>query len=1055
MVKCRNFDSLSISASAGCGKTQEMASRMLGMFLSDAENPEKIFNSSVAMTFSRSGAKEIYNRVLELIFDALLKDEIKSLNDSLQKLDFAVPVADKEILLKLLRKLIFAINNLKICTIDSFMSKIVTSYSTELGLPRHVELIGAGEENILKNNVLKTMLLSSDAQQLRSEDEMRDIAMESKKNSYGKASRVYLKDIAESVKDCQRIVDDFPDVKACQYNIDIKKLFPAETIRKAWAVLQDIEINTRYGTCKTRYNMLKKVSEATLDTFFNSEELKSMHEYFEVWENLKTAGKIPQIKKTAFNGDEYMALQILLSYAACILLYQSCVRSEAALNLYRNHQKVYTELFYSKGKITFADLPRLLGNTNNDWTNDIAYRLNNKFANFLIDEFQDTSHLQWHVLNAIFDTRTEDDGRSMFIVGDIKQAIYGWRSGDRRLMGQVTNELNLARKPLDLSYRYGKNICTALNHIFNGESILNAGFFPGTGEAWAKVFKYHTQSDILKYRSLFEAYLSDKGTAKTEIANAYAQVILAKIKEYKIVEEQKSCAILVPTGDNGTALLDVLKDDPEYGKYFMWEGNNKIGNDTLITVLLHLLIYIQHPADTMAKAIVEMLPAAKFLLPDSETEQNKELNYLNQEGFYKYLRNCIQKLKKQNNSTWTPSLKDKESIELFLQSANEFDRSSVSKDAMLFKKYIAEVAHSEEAIGFKIRIMTIHHSKGLTFDHVFTALFNNKHTCIINAREKNIPIAGKSADGQTWMLKSVNSEMLVFDEIKAAWDSKTVEDIFEELCTHYVALSRAKYTMTLLLPHVTKEKNHFADYLAKKLFEENFISGKETFNTFNFDSMKIDDEYRNLPICKEKKAVSSENSPLPAIAFIPQKTNSLSRRRIRPSDGSTIGENNGKKQLFFNLPDADKGKDFGIEIHKFLCTVKDFSELTLPADTDDKLRSEVEKLLKSPEIITVLQDFDECFNELSFDVILGDSYISGCFDRVQIRKDADGRITRAVIVDYKSGKYDSSSEEKRIKYHAQLNLYRKALSQLLLLDINKIECYIIATENALTEKVVL
>ena len=109
--------------------------------------------------------------------------------------------------------------------------------------------------------------------------------------------------------------------------------------------------------------------------------------------------------------------------------------------------------------------------------------------------------------------------------------------------------------------------------------------------------------------------------------------------------------------------------------------------------------------------------------------------------------------------------------------------------------------------------------------------------------------------------------------------------------------------------------------------------------------------------------------------------------------------------------------------------------------------------MKSPDIISVLQDFDECFNELSFDVILGDSYVSGCFDRVQIRKDADGKISRAVIVDYKSGKYDSSSEEKRIKYHAQLNLYRKALSQLLLLDIGKIECYIIATENAFTEKV--
>lgn len=1050
MNKSKNFDSFSISASAGCGKTYKMAIRMLGMFLSDVENPEKIFNSSIAMTFSRSGAKEIYNRILELIFDALFKNEIESLNNDLKQLEFIVPDADREMLLKLLRKLIFAVNDLKICTIDSFMSKIVTSYSTELGLPRKIELTGASEENILKNDVLKTMLLSPGSRQNRSEDEIRDIAMESKKNSYGRASRTYLEDINQSVNNCRRIVDDFPDVTACQFApAAVKKLFPADEIQNAWNVLKNIEIDSRYDTCKERYNMLQKVSGASVDTFFNSAELNTMRKYFAV----RDGGSIPKIKKTEFNDDEYSALQKLLSYAACILLHQSCVRSEAALNLYRNYQQFYADTFYAKGKITFADLPRLLSNKDNDWTYDIAYRLNNKFAHFLIDEFQDTSRLQWHVLSSIFDTNPGNDGRSMFIVGDVKQAIYGWRSGDRRLMGQVTDQLNLTPEPLDLSFRYGKNICTALNHIFDGKSMCQANFFPGTAEAWANIFKPHTQSDTLKYRSLFEAYLCDKSINKSEVADAYAQVILAKIKEYKIIEEQKSCAILVSTAANGTALLDILKNDPVYGRYFMWEGNNKIANDTLITVLLHLLIYIQHPADTMAKAIVEMLPAAKFLLPSSAAEQCRELSYLNQEGFYKYLKNCILKLKEKTGIEWTPSPKDRESIELFLRNADKFDRSSISKDAILFKKYIAEVALSQEAIGYKIRIMTIHHSKGLTFDHVFTALFNNKKTCIINDYEKNIPIAGKSSDGQTWMLNSVNVEMLVFPEIREAWNIKTVEDIFGEFCAHYVALSRAKYTMTLLLPNITTKKNHFADYLAGKLFKENFAVKTQNFDTFNFNSVKIDDEYKDLPVCKAKNAVSPEKSTIPANVFVPQETKSLSRRRIRPSDGSTIGENNGKKQLFFNLPDTGKGKDFGIEIHEFLCTVKDFSKLTFPAGADAKLRSEVEKLLKSPDIISVLQDFDECFNELSFDVILGDSYVSGCFDRVQIRKDADGKITRAVIVDYKSGKYDSSSEEKRIKYHAQLNLYRKALSQLLLLDIGKIECYIIATENALTEKV--
>ena len=439
MDKNKRFDSLSISASAGCGKTQEMASRLLGMFLSDIDNPEKVFNSSIAMTFSRSGAKEIYNRVLELIFDALLNNGIDNLNQSLQKLNFHVPAADRKTLLNLLRKLIFLINDLKICTIDSFMAKIVTSFSTELGLPRRAELTGEGEGKILEANVLKTLLLSNESAQMQSEDEMRDIAMESKKNSYGKSARVYHEDIRISVRNCKKIIDDYPNTEAYQSNIDVKKLFPAEQLQAAWDILKDIPIDT-HESCQTRYNALRKISTAELDTFFNSEELESMRKYFDRWDKIKNRdyGKIPKIKIDKFNEDECTALQILLLYGAYILLNQSCIRSEGALKLYRNYQKIYAESFYSKGKMTFSDLPRILSNSHNDWTYDIAYRLNNRFSHYLIDEFQDTSQMQWHILNSIFGTPDAEDDKSIFIVGDSKQAIYGWRSGDRRPMGEAT-----------------------------------------------------------------------------------------------------------------------------------------------------------------------------------------------------------------------------------------------------------------------------------------------------------------------------------------------------------------------------------------------------------------------------------------------------------------------------------------------------------------------------------------------------------------------------------------------------------------------------------------
>ena len=761
----------------------------------------------------------------------------------------------------------------------------------------------------------------------------------------------------------------------------------------------------------------------------------------------------------------------MLFRSACILLHQSCIRSEGALKLYRSYQDFYTEAFYSKGKMTFNDLPRLLGNSRNDWTYDIAYRLNNKFSHYLIDEFQDTSQIQWHILNSIFGTPDADDDKSLFIVGDIKQAIYGWRSGDRRLMGKVTKlmkqQINLQEKPLDLSYRYGKNICTALNYIFNGESMLNANFFPGTAEAWAKVFKPHAPSDILKYSSLFEAYLPDSSIEDT--AEAFSQVILSKIKEYKIIEKHKSCAILVPTGSYGIELLDILKNNAEYGKYFMWEGNNQIINDKIITVLLHLLIYIQHPADTMAKAVVEMLPAAKSLLPKTPEARIREHNRLCQEGFYKYLKDCILKLKN-NSVSWTPDFKNMESIELFLRNANDFDRSSVNKDALLFKKYIANVTHSEEAVGYKIRIMTIHHSKGLTFDHVFAAFFKGRHSANTRLREKNIPIAGRYQNQaqNNWMLNSVNNEILVFPELAAAWDSFTVESIFEDFCTHYVALSRAKHTMTVLLPTlnndkckkmlkgkklVTESSYTFADYLTDKLFISDFDVQEEVFGgEYPFRSMKIND-ISELPLVPASKAATKKTDY--KLNFKAQKSDSPHRRRIRPSDGTNEDENeneNGKK-LFFNLPSPQKGKDFGIELHEFLCSIKDFSNFSYPDNISTEVKTEVEKILANNEIKNLLNDFDKCFNELSFDVILNDYYVSGCFDRVQLKYGSDGKISHAVIIDYKSGKYNKSNIEKRTRYHNQLNLYREALSQLLMFDITKIKCFIIATAEAFSEEV--
>ena len=69
----------------------------------------------------------------------------------------------------------------------------------------------------------------------------------------------------------------------------------------------------------------------------------------------------------------------------------------------------------------------------------IDYRLDCQLDHWLLDEFQDTSDLQWAVLHNLLDEILQDDSgrRSLFYVGDVKQSIYRWRGGNPRLFGAI------------------------------------------------------------------------------------------------------------------------------------------------------------------------------------------------------------------------------------------------------------------------------------------------------------------------------------------------------------------------------------------------------------------------------------------------------------------------------------------------------------------------------------------------------------------------------------------------------------------------------------------
>ena len=96
------------------------------------------------------------------------------------------------------------------------------------------------------------------------------------------------------------------------------------------------------------------------------------------------------------------------------------------------------------GRLTFSDLPVLLAPRTGQpilgvGQLNLEYRLDGAFDHWLLDEFQDTSTVQWHVVENLIDEVAQDpDGsRTFFCVGDQKQSIYQWRGGDPQLVDRV------------------------------------------------------------------------------------------------------------------------------------------------------------------------------------------------------------------------------------------------------------------------------------------------------------------------------------------------------------------------------------------------------------------------------------------------------------------------------------------------------------------------------------------------------------------------------------------------------------------------------------------
>ncbi len=148
------------------------------------------------------------------------------------------------------------------------------------------------------------------------------------------------------------------------------------------------------------------------------------------------------------------------------------------------YEEIYHQQIRRQGRLTFDDAQLLLTQANPFGTSGVLSRdrgkvgrlfiddrLDARLDHWLLDEFQDTSDLQWEVLRNLADEVLQDPTgqRSFFYVGDVKQAIYGWRGGNAALFRQILDQYRavIDERDLTTSFRSCEPIIECVNQVFD------------------------------------------------------------------------------------------------------------------------------------------------------------------------------------------------------------------------------------------------------------------------------------------------------------------------------------------------------------------------------------------------------------------------------------------------------------------------------------------------------------------------------------------------------------------------------------------------------------
>ncbi|GJM23361.1 MAG: hypothetical protein DHS20C15_32760 [Planctomycetota bacterium] len=1071
-------------ASAGTGKTHALSQQLLALLLGGTEP-----SSVLGTTFTRKAAGEISERLHERLLHAL--DDEASRAQLPAGADGELP--RREACVALLLALLRGGDPLHVETLDAFFGRLAQAFGAELELPPDWRLVDAAEDQRLREQVLSRLLAESDREELLE-------LLRAWRGAGAEGARATHESLQDDIASTYELwLDAAPDAFAPPEPSDLPDEARLAQLVAAFAEAP-LPVTKSKGTevsgfVKARTALLEALAE---------ENWRALLEHTMSERALLDDA---QFARADFTPPLRESLRALIAAGLLFLEAELARRTRAMGSLLARFHEMYTAAKRAAGALRFDDLPRALERVGSLSPALLAHRTEAQLQHLLLDEFQDTSPLQWRVFEQLVQPLlAARELGSLVAVGDLKQSLYAFRGGDSRLLAGLAERHDLRSSGLEHNYRSAPELLDFVQAVFS--HLDRCSVFdndPGLRaaralwlERWVtpRAAKPDLEGCVRVHRVPCDDASADQ---RRELLAGFTAQRIAALRER---EPERSIGVLLRTNKPVAQMLQALRAEgvPAGGA-----GGAPLTDSNAVRVLLSALRFAEHPGDGLARLHLELTPlgAALGLVPEAQADTDVDAEAragaqvdpralaearaeaddalaaaLRQRWALRGTAGLVEELRALLEAHESVSTWDDVRLGQLVELAERHDELPDLRLADFLARVESEAVAHPDAQG--VQVLTIHKSKGLAFDTVVLpelegVSFNREASPLVQrsdpfARIERVWIGGSIA----WIEQHATLSQRLHEA--------TARSAEGDLCSLYVALTRARTRLELVLPDAERGKpaRSYAGLISEAV---DLSEWESTWQAPSDDHVPAAPDTSAVPTTPAARATptASADTATDAHASLDadRDTNTYAARWIAstqalgdPDTWSTHSEEARLRGLVWHAwceeltwLDADGAPEFDAEHAQALALAALLGD---GADTTrlalrDEWRSFL-ACLRAPEVRAVLT-LDSASDELhaagrprasaassgstpSLELWRERAFqfrdeqgapSNGRFDRVHVSRAPDGRALSAEVIDFKTGRAPAADDlVTQAAHRSQMQRYCDALVALLQLEASAV-----------------